>query len=360
MTVSSETLRQVPSEFQQIEAEFRNLVGDNIVRLLHPDNLRQRGELWQMKGKTIVITGGASGIGEMTALMAAGMGMNVVILDINKDKAKLVSGTASRLYRNDKVSVKKVDVSKKHEVKSAIEAVARKFGGIDYAVSCAGIEDNSHGTLFEMNRQMADRIFGVNYKGAEYLMEFVGNYLKESLLKHRGSAYGGSAVIVTSINGPDQIHDPGTKYHVSKGALESLGLVCARNNAKWGGRVNVIRPGAIATEKMGLARAEGGADTLDQYRRIISAGRRGHPAEVAVQILNYLSPDSSYTISEIGVVDGGYTRSITPPGNGEVVLVTDDPDRIIQNPNGTSDRAYLAALRLMGLLLPLDQVIKEE
>lgn len=88
----------------------------------------------EIKGKTAVITGGASGLGEAVAERFAGKGANVVLIDINEEK-----GEALAKKLGEQALFVKTNIVVTEEVKAAIEAAMERFGHIDIVVNCAGI-----------------------------------------------------------------------------------------------------------------------------------------------------------------------------------------------------------------------------
>lgn len=256
------------------------------------------------EGKTVVVTGGGSGIGRATALAFAKAGARVYILDSDPVRANAVAQKYEHIDY-----VQSVDVSSDAEVKSFAQAV----GPIDVLVSNAGIEFNDKGSLLEMSPTLLKRIVDVNLWGAV-------NCARAFVPSMRP---GGRVVFVSSVQA-FAVCQPGTSYQASKAALIGLAKGLAIEVARKGINVNVVCPGGVATEGMGAVRA--GDSGLDDYRRHCMLGRRACPDEIAGPILFLCSDAASYMTGSVLVVDGGVS-AMGMPYSGPVEYVDNDPDR---------------------------------
>ena len=260
---------------------------------------------FDFSGATVVVTGGASGIGKATARLFADAGANVLILD-RKVKTELQGRHPVRTI--------KTDAGNDASVKNAA-ALQAKRGPIHILVNNAGIEYNDQGNLLAMPWDKLLHIINVNLVG----------YLRVARAFLPLMQNGGRVINVSSIQGLGA-HSPGTSYQAAKAGILGLTRALALEVASRRITVNSVLPGAIATEGMGAVRAGGNA-ILDRYRRRAPLGRRGFPEEVANAIAFLASDEASYITGTEIVVDGGYIMNITPDDPAQPTpLVDNDPD----------------------------------
>lgn len=341
-----------PITWNTVQPPLLELLGPALTELLNPDKLIQQGELWHYPGKIIAIPGGASGIGEKAALLAAGMGFKIAIADKDAKKAQLVKQACSYLYGNTGVEVFPVDLGKTDQVIRVVSDIKQHFGGVDYVAYCAGTEENGKGSLSDMPLQDAFHIMEVNNSGPIAFFHEIIPLLRNSIIKHT-FPYGGAAVIVASINGGQgHVHEPLTTYQPTKAFLDTLAIGLGATEIKNGVRVFGIDPGATATEGMGRARMDSADSGSVQtaYNRSIPEGCRAHPLEIAYPMLTLLSPLFSYLTGTSIVIDGGFLSNFTPPDlrtPGTQFRI--NPDEMVMW-NGERKPAYMAALDVLGLL----------
>jgi len=245
-------------------------------------------------GKVALVTGAAAGIGYATAKMFAEAGASVNLLDSNQDA---VSGAAETLVAAGLSAVPmKCDVSDEEEVRLAIERVVSRFGRLDMACNNAGI----HVPAVEMADAVAsdfDQLMSVNLRG-------VWNCMKHELAQMREQGEG-SIVNVSSTNG--LIGNPGLgAYTASKHGVIGLSRSAALDYAARGIRVNVVCPGAVHTPMVERAIAAY-PEAMRTVIESIPLGRLGRPEEIASAVVWLSSPQASFAIGTILVVDGGYT-----------------------------------------------------
>lgn len=266
------------------------------------------------KDKIVCVTGAASGIGKATAKAFVKSGAFVILIDINKTSGLELE---KEINRDGKYSLfLETDISDLESVKDSVSEISKRFGNVDILVNNAGIEINSKGSLIDMDYVDVNKILGVNLSGPI-------NCCKEivPLMKKKG----GAIVNVSSIQAL-AAHKPGTSYQISKSALLGLTNSLALELADYNIRVNTIIPGAISTEGMGKIR-EGSSKIIDSYRKIIPLSRRGSPEEVADPILFLCSDMASYITGSELVVDGGYTKNLTPESLMDMKESDSDPDK---------------------------------
>lgn len=236
----------------------------------------------------VLVTGGASGIGRATLDRLRRDGVAVGVIDRD----------AAALAETDADAVAQADVSRDAEIARAVGEIARKLGGLDGLVACAGIA--GRGTVASTEPDEWDRIFAVNVRGT-YLAA-------RAAISHLRDAGGGAIVLVASQLGLVAAANAAA-YCASKGAVVQLARAMAIDHAPEGIRVNAVCPGPTDTPLLEPYFA-GATDPADERRRYEAAqlhGRLVGPAEVAEAIAYLLSPGAASTLGAALVVDGGYT-----------------------------------------------------
>ena len=241
-------------------------------------------------GKTVVITGGNSGIGLATAKLFHEEGAKVAIS--GRDQKTL--DEAVKAIGADTLAVK-ADVSKLADIDKFFAQVKTKFGKIDALFANAGIA--KFAPVGDSSEQMFDETFDINVKGLYFtlqkaiplLNENAGIVLNSSVVNAKGGA-------TTSV------------YAASKAAVRSLARTFAGELVDRGIRVNVVSPGPILTPifgRTGLPQA-----ALDEFATHIKSQvpmkRFGTPEEVGQAVLFLASGEASYITGVDLNVDGGF------------------------------------------------------
>ncbi len=253
-----------------------------------------------LRGRVVVITGGAQGIGEACARRVVRDGAAVALWDLADGPGQalateLQSAGAQALYCH-------CNVASKADVDAALAATLARFGHVDGLVNNAGIFKAA--PFLDIAEADWDAVIAVNLKGSFLVGQAVA---REMVRRGRGAI-----VNMSSVNGTLAIPTIAS-YNASKGAINQLTRVMALSLADQGVRVNAVAPGTIATE---LARSA--VLTSDEAKaRIMSRTpmkRLGEPREIADVAAFLLSEASSYMTGEIVVVDGGrMTLNYTVP-----------------------------------------------
>ncbi len=243
--------------------------------------------------KVAFITGGASGIGKGIAERFVEAGASVALFDINDGAATAVAG---ELAPRGNVLALTGDVSQEADVQAAMEAAAKKFGGLDILVNNAGIELN--GTADVMPTELWDRTINVNLRGfflcAKYAIP---------MMRARG---GGAIVNISSVHA-NVAYEGCVAYDASKGAIVSMTRTLALDHGRDGIRANSICPGYIQTPMMDkwMDELEDPEATMREVMRFHPLGRVGTPRDIADATLFLCSPAASWITGASLVVDGG-------------------------------------------------------
>ena len=233
------------------------------------------------EGLTVVISGGASGIGAAAADAFAARGANVAVLDLN----------ANAQYWS-----RACDVSDDHQVRGAVAAVAEHFGRIDVLVNNAGI--GAIGTVEENSDKQWFRVLDVNLLGMVRLARACLPHLRES---------GHAAIVNTSSIAATAGLVKRALYSASKGAVHSLTMAMAADHVAEGNRVNCVAPGTADTPwaQRLLDQAEDPAAERAHLEARQPTGRLVSAAEVAAAIVYLADPANKALTGTSLAVDGG-------------------------------------------------------
>lgn len=250
-------------------------------------------------GKTIIVTGGALGMGRATALEFARQDGNVVVADVNDTAGGAIEGQLNEAGgRGLFVSA---DLSRAADCERVVRAAVDRFGGLDVLFNNVGIQPaDSYRNVEQASEELWDRILAVNLKSYFLMAKYA---IPE--IRKRG---GGVIVNNASVQGLQSM--PGVPaYAASKGGVLSLTRQMAVEYAREGIRVLAICPGTIDTEMVRASAAlEGGdvEDTLRRYGESHPLGRIGTGQDIANLVTFLASDRASFMTGEYVCVDGGY------------------------------------------------------
>lgn len=238
-------------------------------------------------GKTALVTGAGSGIGEAVAVALAEQGANVVVADINREHAEGVVKRITALKRNA-VAVA-IDVTKPEDMETAVRVALDEFGGLHLAFNNAGIGGPA-GLVAEIDVDAYRRVIDTNLNSV-----FYGMRAEIPAIINSG---GGSIVNTSSILG--LVGDASAVgYTAAKHGVTGLTRSAALGYADKGVRVNSVHPGYITTPLI----AQIDEDYLIAKHPM---GRLGTVGEVAAVVLFLLSDQASFVTGAQYGVDGGY------------------------------------------------------
>lgn len=250
-----------------------------------------------LKDKTAIITGSSEGIGRQIALAYADEGVNVALVDINKQELTEVSREISTKYKNISVTSYCCDVTCFQEVSEMTKKVFTMFGSIDFLINNAGIVFRS--TIEDLAIKDWVRLIEVNLNGVLYCCKAVIPFMKKQK----------SGKIINASSNMAQIPDVGmSSYSISKAGVEILTRVLASELAPYGVIVNAYSPGIIKTkmtEELRKSRRE-------QKLRYISLKKFGRAEDVAELVLFLSSELSNYITGAIIPIDGGLLSTQNP------------------------------------------------
>lgn len=249
----------------------------------------------EISGKTAVITGGASGLGEATVRRLARMGANVVIFDLNADR-----GNAVAAELGPTVMFQSVNVTSEESVAAAITATMERFGAIHICCNYAGI-GNAMKTLGKQGvfpLAEFNKVIQINLVGTFNTLRLAA----EQMAKNEPvNADGVRGVIINTASVAAYEGQIGqAAYSASKGGIVGMTLPIARDLASYGIRVNSIVPGLIKTPLF-LGLPEPAVKALSQS--VLFPQRLGDPDEIAHLAVAIIEND--YINGECIRMDGG-------------------------------------------------------
>lgn len=221
----------------------------------------------RLDGQVALVTGGASGIGEATALLLAERGAVIAVVDRDLEGARSVADTISAAGGTAKAFY--VDAAEEASVKAAVGAVAAELGAADILVNSAGIDPTGE-YVSDMSLELWTTILSVNLTGCFLFMREVSHGM---IKKGRGS------VISISSNAAYTTPPHAAGYSTAKSGLNALNRVFAREVAEHGITVNVIAPGATDTPLARWYYAKFGLDMEQAAKESIDA----NPMKVVVK-----------------------------------------------------------------------------
>ena len=243
--------------------------------------------------KTVIITGGAGGIGFATAQQLASEGFNIVIFDIKdesavSDKLTLLNASgADTMYFHG-------DIARQDVCFAFVEKVIEKYRKIDVLVNNSGVAPKVRADILETSAESIDYVFDVNIKGTFFMTQAVARSMIE---QNDGVIINISSIsaFTSSTNRPE--------YCMSKSAISMMTVLFADRLADHGIQVYEVRPGIIRTDMT--------ATVAEKYDQLIAEGvfpikRWGQPEDVAKAVAAFANRSFPYSTGEVIHVDGGF------------------------------------------------------
>jgi NAD(P)-dependent dehydrogenase (short-subunit alcohol dehydrogenase family) len=240
-----------------------------------------------LKGKRVLITGGASGIGAATAARFLEEGSAVVVLDRDGKGRRQIQSQLPKL-----AGTVDADVSNLQQVHAAFGEAVRLMGGVDVLINNAGISIRHN--FLEITPAEWDKIIAVNLTGVFYMAQTAARHMWER----------GSGVILQTASTNGLVGQPYyADYNATKAGVIELTKSMALELAPKV-RVCAVAPGYVLTP---MQRAEYTDEMLEAVNRKIPLGRHAKPEEIAALFAFLASDDAAYVTGQVYTIDGAET-----------------------------------------------------
>ncbi len=254
-------------------------------------------ELFGLKGKTALITGGCGGIGEAVGRGLAEMGAKIAIADREGDKAAACSeALRKRGYESCSATFDVISVA---DTQRMVDEVVARFGRLDILVNCVGL--NREEKAEEFTEEVWDFVYNVNLKGAMFQAQAAARHMIKQ-------GTGGKQIHIGSVRSQLALRGRGyAAYCATKGGLA---ILCKQLAAEWAPHkinVNVVAPTFVRTPLVAHMLAD--KAFYDSLVARIPLGRVAEPEDVMRAVLFMASPASDFITGQALYVDGGVTAT---------------------------------------------------
>ncbi len=281
--------------------------------------MKNLADIFSLKGKVALVTGGKRGIGGAIALTFADAGADIIVCDINDDSGEMATLASKVQEKGRRCLTFNTDISQTGQVKKMVEIIIQEFGKIDILVNNAGISPATP-PIHELAENDWDRVLDINLKGTYIcIKETVPHMIKQDY---------GNVINIASVEGLGTVRHASSPYGASKSGIVMLTRGMAWDLGKHHIRVNAIAPGYIRTEMtrgiwdtksesyqklaqylmqlQNIPETDDIEGIGDQYwLRMIPLARMAVPEEIAYGALYLASEAASYVSGHTLVIDGG-------------------------------------------------------
>jgi 3-oxoacyl-[acyl-carrier protein] reductase len=243
-------------------------------------------------GKTIIITGAASGIGRATALIFAREHANVVCADLNEQGARDTAAAVNS--KGSQALALKVDVTSRAQVDDMVKRSLDAFGSVQFLFNSAGAAIR-RSKFLDIDDTLIKKTFDLNVNGTLYGMQAVLPHMLKNKL----------GVIVNMASMAHRRGGPGSSVHyaAAKGAVVSMTMGVAREYATQGIRALSISPGPIQTPFQDAAQSS--PELVQRFLEDVPMKRFGEPEEIGELVLFMCSDACTFMTADTVYVNGG-------------------------------------------------------
>jgi len=253
-----------------------------------------------LRNKSVIITGGAKGIGQCTALFLLREGMNVVIADVDEEAGAECAEDYKVIGRVEFIPT---DVGQEASAENCVHRAVEMFGGLDALVNNAGIGMNRK--IEELTLEEWDRVIGTNLTGCFLMAKHAIPHLRKRK---------GAIVNISSLKGLQAVASEANSesYSASKGGIIALTHALAVSQGP-SVRVNCISPGWIVASEWRPKRLAKSRELSAEAHSGHPVGRVGRPEDIAGMVRYLLSDEAGFITGQNFTVDGGMSKKLIYP-----------------------------------------------
>ena len=253
-------------------------------------------DLFGVKGRSIIVAGGSSGLGSEIAAALVDLGAQVAIIGRTKEKCDRVLESLKK--KNPAVLGFHQDITDEKAMEAVFETIYKTFGRIDGLVNCAGI--NQISDLADFSMKDFTRVIEVNLLGTVICCKIAGKYMLKA----------GSGSIVNISSQSTRVGKPGyTAYAASKAAVDGFTRALATEWIRKGVKVNSIAPGLFVTD-INRKEIEANPEIFKQRIADIPRGKVGEPSLLVAPVIALLAQGTDHMVGQTLSVDGGTSIGI--------------------------------------------------
>ena len=242
-----------------------------------------------LTGKIAIVTGGSKGIGRAIVLKLSGLGAEVIINYAgDRESAEKLARTV--IENGDKAHVFRADVSKVEEIENLFQSTVARYGQLDILVNNAGAA--KYKAIVDFTEKEFDQLFDLNVKGVFFCCREAARLMADNgCIINIGSS-------VTRLMLPTY-----SAYAATKGAVEQITKVLAKELGTRKIRVNTVSPGPVDTELFRTGKTD---DQIRHLASLAAFGRIGKPEDIADMIALLVDPQSGWVTGQNILVNGGF------------------------------------------------------
>lgn len=253
-------------------------------------------KLFDLNGKVAIVTGAGDGIGKGCAQILASAGADVVVSDIDLNKAENVAQNI--VSQGGKAIASACNVLNFDDLRNTVDSAISKFGTVNILVNNAGLGGGGRENPFNIDEDYVERIYKINVFAPLYLSKLVVPEMKKS-------GYG-SIINITSMSSINKEANM-CIYSSSKAALNHLAANLAYDFGDMGVRINNVGPGATKTAALAKILTP---ELQEKMLRHTPIKRLGEVSDIARAVLFFATPASSWISGQTIFVNGGGSQTL--------------------------------------------------